>query len=143
MDWFLFAKWMHILSVISWMAGMLYLPRLYVYHAEQGAESEIAETFKVMERRLLRGIMAPASIATWGFGLWMVYLIPDWIYEPWLHAKFTFVVILTGIHHMLAKWRKDFEKGIVPHSGRFFRIINEVPALLMVGIVFFVIFKPF
>ena len=108
MDWYSVAKALHVVSVISWMAGMLYLPRLFVYHAEAGPGSPQAETFKVMERRLLRAIMNPAMIATWGFGIAMLLLIPDWLSDGWLHAKLALVVAMSVVHHLFDRWRKAF-----------------------------------
>lgn len=132
----------HILAVIAWMAGLLYLPRLFVYHAMAPAMSRRSATFKIMERRLLRGIINPAMIVTWTLGLWMVYE-GDWITAHWLHAKLTLVVILSGIHGMLARWTADFAADRNRHSPRFYRIVNEIPAVLMVGIVILVVIKPF
>ncbi len=140
-------KAFHIISVIAWMAGMLYLPRLFVYHcaAEQG--SVLSETFKVMERRLLRGIVNPAMVATWVFGLWLAWLGPDsrygWFDAPWLQAKLVLVLALSAAHGFLARWRKDFAADRNRHSQTFYRIINEVPTILMIGIVLLVVLKPF
>lgn len=136
-------KALHVLSVIAWMAGMLYLPRLFVYHAEAGPGTPQAETFKVMERRLLRAIMNPAMVATWVFGLGMLALVPGWLSDGWLHAKLTLVVAMTVVHHVYARWRKAFERDESPRSARVYRIWNEIPTLLLIGIVFLVILKPF
>lgn len=136
-------KALHVISIIAWMAGLLYLPRLYVYHAVATPGSEALETFKVMERRLLRAIMNPAMIASWVFGIAMIVMIPDWFKQGWLHAKLLFVVGLTASHMLMARWRKDFEADRNTRPQRFFRIWNEVPTLLMIGIVIFVIVKPF
>jgi putative membrane protein len=140
-------KAFHIIAVIAWMAGMLYLPRLFVYHcaAEQGSVQ--SETFKVMERRLLRAIMNPAMIATWLLGLWLAWLGPDsrygWFASPWLQAKIVLVLALSAMHGMAARWVKDFGADRNLHSQRFYRIINEVPTILMIGIVLLAVLKPF
>ena len=135
-------KALHLISVIAWMAGMLYLPRLFVYHAAAAPGSEMSETFKVMERRLLRAIMNPAMIATWVFGLWLLYLSEAWS-EYWMMLKFAFVLILTLLHHLFALWRKDFAADRNARSARFYRVANEAPTLLVVAIVVLVIVQPF
>jgi putative membrane protein len=138
-------KALHVISAISWMAGLMYLPRLFVYHAEQGAApGELCDTFKVMERKLLKLIMNPASIATWAFGLMVVFTpgIIDWA-EPWVHVKALLAVAMTAYHHALVRWWQAFDEDRNRRSGRFFRIANEVPALLMFGIVVMVIVRPF
>lgn len=135
-------KALHIVSVIAWMAGLLYLPRLFVYHAEAGPGTPQSETFKVMERRLLRAIMNPAMIAVWVFGLLLAWQA-NWWMAPWFHAKLLLVVLLTVVHHVLARWRKDFEADRNTKPARTFRYWNEVPTLLMIGIVFIVVLKPF
>jgi putative membrane protein len=139
---YLWAKALHAISIIAWMAGMLYLPRLFVYHAEAEPGSAQSETFKVMERRLLRAIINPAMIAAWVLGLLLVLHLGAWD-QPWMHAKFLLVVALTVLQHLFARWRKDFERDANRHTARFYRIWNEVPTLLMVGIVILVIVKPF
>ncbi|HYH22599.1 MAG TPA: protoporphyrinogen oxidase HemJ [Azospirillum sp.] len=136
-------KALHVISIIAWMAGLLYLPRLFVYHTAAAPGSEASETFKVMERRLMRAIMNPAMIASWVFGIWMLILIPEWFQQGWLHAKLLFVVVLTVSHMLMARWRRAFAEDRNTHPQRFFRIWNEVPTLLMIGIVIFVIVKPF
>ncbi|SON58184.1 putative membrane protein [Hartmannibacter diazotrophicus] len=138
-DWL---KALHIISVIAWMAGTFYLPRLFVYHADAVAGSDKSETFKVMERRLLKAIMTPAMISTWVFGLWTAYE-GGFFLSGWLHAKLLLVVILSGFHGLCAKWVKDFAKDQNRHTARFYRMINEVPTLLLVGIVLLVVLKPF
>jgi len=138
----LWLKALHIIAVISWMAGLLYLPRLFVYHAETDVGSHQAETFAVMERRLLRGIMNPAMIVVWITGPLLAWRMGMWK-DGWLHAKFALVIGLTVYHHLLALWRKRFLSGPPPYEARFFRLINEVPTLLMVGIVILVVVKPF
>ena len=137
----LWLKALHIIAVIAWMAGMLYLPRLYVYHAEAERGSKQAETFVVMERRLLRAIMNPAMIAVWITGPLLAWRMGMWA-DGWLHAKLALVIALSVFHHLLGRWRKDFETGRPPHDAKFFRMINEVPAILMVGIVVLVVVKP-
>ena len=136
---------LHVISVIAWMAGLFYLPRLFVYHAERAAApGELSETFKVMERKLLKLIMNPASVATWVFGA-MLALTPeiiDWS-EPWVQLKAALVVAMTVYHHALVRWRTAFAEDRNRRSGRFFRLANEVPALLMIGIVVMVIVRPF
>ena len=135
-------KALHLISVIAWMAGMLYLPRLYVYHCAAAPGSEMSETFKVMERRLLRGIMGPAMIATWVFGLWLLYLSEAWR-EGWFMAKGVLIVAMTLMHHFFALWRKDFEADRNTRPAKFYRIANEVPTVLMIAIVVLVIVQPF
>ena len=139
---YLVVKAVHILAVISWMAGMLYLPRLFVYHAEQGQDQKLNETFKVMERRLLRFIMTPAMIVSWIFGLSMM-ISAGWTKAPWMHAKLLLVVLLSGIHGFLSMHVKRFASDQNQKSGRYFRILNEVPTLLMILIVVLVVLKPF
>ncbi len=137
----LWLKALHIIAVISWMAGMLYLPRLFVYHVDAEPGSRQAETFIVMERRLLRIIMNPAMIVVWITGPLLAWRMGMWK-DGWLHAKFTLVALLTVFHHLLGRWRKDFAAGRAPHDAKFFRMVNELPALLMVGIVVLVVVKP-
>ena len=141
-DLYPWIKALHVISVIAWMAGMLYLPRLFVYHADTPKGSPQSETFKVMERRLLRAIINPAMIATWLFGLAMAFLGDLWD-QPWLWAKFALVLILSGLHGMLSRWRRDFEHDRNTRPARFYRMVNEVPTVLMIGIVVLVIVKPF
>src|SRR5215468_12550986 len=135
-------KAFHVVAMISWMAGMLYLPRLFVYHCGAEKGSRQSETFKVMERRLLRGIINPAMVVSWALGLWMVY-DGSWISEHWLQCKLLLVVVLSGLHGMLARWTSDFAADRNRHTEQFYRIMNEVPAVLMVGIVIMVVIKPF
>jgi putative membrane protein len=137
-EWF---KAFHVIFVISWMAGMLYLPRLFVYHVEAPVGSDSSETFKVMERRLFRGIMTPAIILTWLSGLYIAYS-GGWFAAGWLHGKLALVVIMSGIHGFLAGERRKLSEDKRRRSARFYRILNEIPALLMVGIVILVIVKP-
>jgi len=135
-------KALHIISVIAWMAGLLYLPRLFVYHADAEKGSVQSETFKVMERRLLRGIMNPAMWAVWIFGLLLVWQ-GEWWKAGWWHTKMLLVVVLTVVHHVYARWRKDFAADRNTRPARFYRWWNEVPTLLMIGIVFLAVLKPF
>ena len=135
-------KAFHVMAVIAWMSGMLYLPRLFVYHCGAEAGSRQSETFKVMERRLLRAIINPAMVASWALGLWMIY-DGAWISAHWLQFKLLLVVALSGIHGMLSRWTGDFAADRNRHTERFFRIVNEVPAVLMIGIVILVVIKPF
>lgn len=143
LDWYFWIKSMHVVSVISWMAGLFYLPRLYVYHVEQvEAGSATDAMFQVMERRLLRGIMNSASISTWIFGLCLVFTpgVVDWT-AVWPWTKAVSVLGMTWFHHWLGLRRKDFVAGQNSRSGRDYRIMNEVPTLLMLVIVFSVIVK--
>ncbi len=141
---YLWVKALHIISNIAWMAGLLYLPRFFVYHAGAASGSDKAETFKVMERRLLRAIMNPAMIATYLFGT-MLLLTPgiaDWS-SAWLYVKLTLVGILTVLHHLFALWRKDFAADRNERSVGFYRMMNEAPTLVMIGIVIMVVVRPF
>jgi putative membrane protein len=135
-------KALHILAVIAWMAGLLYLPRLFVYHADATVGSELSETFKRMERRLYFGIMTPAMIATIILGGLLIGVI-GFADQHWLHAKLVLVVILIGLHHMMSRWRRDFAADRNRHPARFYRFVNEVPTLLMIGIVILAVVKPF
>src|SRR5712671_253835 len=135
-------KAFHVIAVMSWMAGMLYLPRLFVYHCGAEKGSRQSETFKVMERRLLRGILNPAMVASWALGLWTVY-DGGWISAHWLHLKLLLVVALSAVHGMLVRWTADFAADRNRRSEHFYRIANEVPAVLMVGIVIMAVIKPF
>lgn len=141
---YLWLKALHIISVIAWMVGLLYLPRLFVYHCDASAGSLPSETFKVMEKRLLRAIMTPAMLATWLFGLGLLVSSPavDWS-SGWVHLKLFLVVVLSGWHGIMARWQRDFADDANRHSARFYRISNEVPTVLMIAIVFTVIIKPF
>jgi putative membrane protein len=135
-------KALHVISVIAWMAGIFYLPRLFVYHAEAAPGSEKSETFKVMERRLLKAIMNPAMIATWVFGI-LVAFAGGWWSAPWLHAKLLLVLVMSGLHGWLARCRRDFAEDRNRYTARTYRIANEVPTLLMILIVILVVVKPF
>jgi putative membrane protein len=135
-------KAFHIIAVIAWMAGMLYLPRLFVYHCEAETGSKQSETFKVMERRLLRAIINPAMIAAWVLGLALIWQ-GGWLSAHWLQAKLVLVLALSAVHGLLARWVRDFAADRNRHTQRFYRIINEIPTLLMIGIVLLVVIKPF
>jgi putative membrane protein len=147
MDWLVnvypWVKAMHIISVIAWMAGLLYLPRLFVYHCDAPAGSAQAETFKVMERRLLRGIMNPAMVAVFVFGIALAATpgVVDWG-SGWLYVKLTMVAGLTVYHHLLARWRKELAAGVTARPARLYRLTNEVPTILMIVIVVMVVVKP-
>lgn len=136
-------KSLHILAVVAWMAGMMYLPRLFVYHhqAEKGGEAE--RFFVRMERRLLKGIINPSMAATWVFGLLMVAAIPAYGGQPWFMIKFIAVLGISGVHGFYASSFKKFEAGERPRTEKFWRIMNEVPFLLLIVIVLMVILKPF
>jgi len=138
----LWLKALHIIAVIAWMAGLLYLPRLFVYHAEAKPGSELSETFKTMEYRLLRLIMNPAMILVWITGPWLAWLEGVYL-AGWFLAKVALVVVLTGYHHALGLWRKEFAADRNVRPARFYRIANEVPTLLMAAIVILVVVKPF
>ena len=135
-------KAVHVIAVMSWMAGMLYLPRLFVYHCSASAGSQQSETFKVMERRLLKAIINPAMILTWVLGLWLSWT-SGFYASAWLQAKVVLVLILSGVHGMLARYVRDFGADQNRHSEKFYRIINEIPTLLMIGIVILAVVKPF
>ncbi len=135
-------KALHVIAVMSWMAGMLYLPRLFVYHATAMVGSELSETLKIMERRLLRFIINPAMIASFVFGVWMLALDPELLHQHFMHAKLTMVLLMAASHGMLARYRKAFAADRNQHSAKFFRILNEIPTVLMIGIVIMVIVKP-
>jgi protoporphyrinogen IX oxidase len=135
-------KALHVIAVISWMAGMLYLPRLFVYHCDAAVGSQQSETFKVMERRLLKAIINPAMVVTWLAGIYLVWA-GHWLGAGWFHGKLLLVLLLSGVHGMLSARVRDFANDANTKSQKFYRIINEVPAVLMVGIVILVIVKPF
>ena len=138
----LWLKAFHIVAVIAWMAGMLYLPRLFVYHCEAEIGSKQSETFKVMERRLLRAIINPAMIVTWVLGLWLVWQ-QDLFREGWLHAKLALALMLSVMHGLFSRWTRHFAADRNTHSQKFYRAMNEVPTLLMIAIVLLVVLKPF
>ena len=135
-------KAFHIIAVIAWMAGMLYLPRLFVYHCLAEPGSTQSETFKVMERRLLKAIINPAMIATWALGLWLAWY-GGWYRAGWFLTKFALVLVLSGLHGLFARWVRDFSQDRNQHGQRFYRIINEIPTLLLIAIVILAVVKPF
>ncbi len=143
LDIYLWIKALHIISVMAWMAGMLYLPRLFVYHCESETGSPQSETFKVMERRLLRAIINPAMGAAFLFGILMIIANPGLLSDGWFHVKLVLVLALSAFHGFLARWRKDFAADSNRRSVRFFRIMNEVPTLFMIAIVILAVVKPF
>jgi putative membrane protein len=142
---YLYVKAFHVMAVIAWMAGLFYLPRLYVYHTEAEPGSKQSETFKIMERRLLRLIMTPAMLVSWGLGLALIFVFhaADLATDGWLHAKLGLVTLLTAYHVFLMRRQRDFAADRNRYSSRFYRIINEAPTVLMFGIVILVIVKPF
>ena len=135
-------KALHIIAVIAWMAGMLYLPRLFVYHCEAEIGSKQSETFKVMERRLMRAIINPAMTVTWLAGLYLAWS-GHWFSSGWFHGKLALVILMSGVHGFFSRWRKNFEADRNTRSQKFFRIINELPTVIMIGIVILVVVKPF
>lgn len=139
---YLSVKTLHVLAVISWMAGLLYLPRLYVYHSGVQAQSEPAKLFEIMEYRLYRYIMTPALVVAWLTGLHMAFASQFWT-DTWFLAKFALVIAMSGVHGFLGSLRRNFAAEQNQHSGRYYRVLNEVPTLLMVFIVALVIIKPF
>lgn len=142
-EYYLWIKALHVIAVIALMAALLYLPRLFVYHCDVGAGSEASEKFKIMERRLLRYIANPALIATWIFGLLMIWADPSLFQNGWFHVKFTAVILLSGFHGMCAGWMKKFARDANTKSQKFYRYMNEVPTILMIITVIMVIVRPF
>jgi protoporphyrinogen IX oxidase len=140
---YLWLKALHIIAVISWMAGLLYLPRLMVYHANAKPGSELSETLKVMERRLLRYIMTPAMIVSWIVGLYLAFVHVGFAGNFWLHAKLVLVIAMSASHGYMARWVREFAEDRNTRPHRFYRIANEVPTLLMLGIVILAVAKPF
>jgi protoporphyrinogen IX oxidase len=138
-DWI---KAFHIIAVIAWMAGMLYLPRLFVYHCAAEIGSVQSETFKTMERRLLRAIINPAMIATWLLGIALVWQ-GGWAFATWFQIKLVLVIVMSAVHGMLARYVRDFATDQNRHSQKLYRIINEVPTVLLIGIVLLAVLKPF
>ncbi len=138
-DWI---KAFHVIAVIAWMAGMLYLPRLFVYHCTAEPGSVQSETFKVMERRLLRVIINPAMTVAWVLGLWMAWE-HALIWVTWFQIKFALVLVMSGVHGLLARYVRDFAADRNRHSQKFYRILNEIPTILMIGIVILAVVKPF
>jgi putative membrane protein len=143
-EWRAWLTALHVIAVIAWMAGMFYLPRLFVYHADTAVGSAQSETFKGMERRLLRAIINPAMIATWTFGLLLVFTpgVVDWS-KGWPWVKAAAVIAMSALHGNLSRWRKDFEADRNTRPAKFYRTFNEIPTVLVVVIVIMVIVKPF
>lgn len=139
-DTYMWIKTLHIISVITWMAGLFYLPRLFVYHAQVDPESEMSQTFKIMEQRLLRGIMHPSLVVVL---VTAALMFPSWLDSGWLHVKTTLVLGLVGCHFLYAKWRNDFNADKNKHGHRFYRYWNEAPTVLLLGIIPLVVFKWF
>jgi putative membrane protein len=142
-EYYLWIQAFHIIAVIAWMAAMLYLPRLFVYHVEAETASIQSETFKIMERRLLRYIATPAMIATWVLGGLMIFANPDLLSQGYLHLKLTLVFLLSGFHGACAAWMKKFARDENNKSQKFYRIANEVPTVFMIAIVILAVVKPF
>ena len=143
MSFYLTLKALHLIAVISWMAGLLYLPRIFVYHTENAREKQISEVFKIMEFKLYNYIMMPAMILSWVFGLILIGSIGfDQLHSTWLVIKFILVVVLTTYHFFLGNCLNKFKRDENKYSSRFFRIFNEIPTILLILIVFIVIFKP-
>lgn len=144
LDYYLWLKALHIIAVVSWMAGLLYLPRLFVYHVQAPVGGAVSQTFKIMEGRLYRYIMRPAMIATWIFGGLMLYANWEGIMAMgWMHAKLALVIALTGIHHVFGAWVKKFDADKNTRGAKFYRIWNEVPTLILILIVILAVVKPF
>ena len=140
-EWYPWLKAFHVIAVIAWMAGMLYLPRLFVYHCETAAGSAESERFKLMERRLLRAIVNPSMIAVWILGVALAFVTRDYVYG-WLQTKFVLVLAMSGLHGFFAMTTKQFQRDERRHSQRFYRVVNEVPAALMIAIVILAVVKP-
>jgi len=143
MNYYLLFKSLHLISIISWMAGLLYLPRLFVYHSEKNNSSGLKETFKLMEKRLFLYIMNPAMILSWLFGVLLIHVIGiESLSYLWLQLKLTMVLLLTIYHFFLFHCLNSFSHNSSKYSPKFYRIINEIPTLLLIGIIFVVVFKP-
>lgn len=142
-DYYFWLLSLHIISVISWMAGMFYLPRLFVYHTRLEAGSDASEMFKEMERKLMRIIINPAMTATWIFGLALSFGQDSWHAGGWFYVKIVAVTILSGFHGYLSMWRRAFERDENTRSEKYYRVANEVPTILMMIVVFMVFLKPF
>ena len=138
----LWVKAFHVIAVVTWFAGLFYLPRLFVYHA-MAEDSASRERFKIMERKLYRGIMTPSMIATLVLGIWLLYLNPAWLKMGWMHAKLTLVVLLIGYHHVCLAYMKKFAADTNAKSHVFYRWFNEVPVLFLIAIIILVVVKPF
>lgn len=145
MEYYLLIKALHIIAFTSWMAGMFYLPRLFAYHVDAPKGSQMSETFKIMERRLLRVIINPAMIATFVFGVWLIVLTGYGAPGTggWIHAKIVLVLALAGLHGYLARTRKIFDRDENTKPAKFYKILNEVPTILFVAVVLLAVIKPF
>ncbi len=139
-DFYIWIKALHVFAVIAWMAGILYLPRLFIYHVDAEKGSDKSETFKIMERRLYYGIMTPSMVAALGTGLWMSLA---WLSDGWMHVKLLAAFTIFGFHMAYGRWRRHFEEDRNEHTVRFYKILNEIPAVLLIVIVIMVIVKPF
>ena len=139
---YVWLKAFHVIAIIAWMAGMLYLPRLFVYHCEAEPGSKQSETFKVMERRLLHAIITPAMVASWALGLWLAWAGGFYV-AGWLHAKLVLVIALSALHGFFVRCVREFAADCNRHSQRFYRVLNEIPTILMIGIVILAVVKPF
>ena len=140
----LWVKALHIISVIAWMAGLLYLPRLFVYHVDAEAGGELSEALKIMEWRLLKFIMTPAMIASFLFGVLLLMNMGEGAWqESWLYAKLVFVAGLVAMHMAMARWRREFAEDRNTRPQRFYRFANEAPTILMIGVIIFVVVRPF
>jgi putative membrane protein len=142
MTWYPYLKAFHIVAVVAWMAGLFYLPRLFVYHSVAKPGSEQSETFKVMERRLMNAIMTPAMTATWLLGIALA-IWGGWLSAPWFHAKLVLVLAMSGLHGAMRIWLRHFAADSNRHSQKFYRIINEIPTVLLILIVILAVVKPF
>ena len=143
MNTYLLFKSLHLISVISWMAGLLYLPRIFVYHSQNNTQQIISEVFKVMEKKLFFYIMTPAMILSWAFGLILIHEIGfDKLGQTWMILKLIFVTLLTFYHFYLGRILRQFKEDLNTHTHKFYRLINEIPTLLLILIIFVVIFKP-
>ena len=143
MNTYLLFKSLHLISVISWMAGLLYLPRIFVYHSQNNTQQIISEVFKVMEKKLFFYIMTPAMILSWAFGLILIHEIGfDKLGQTWMTLKLIFVTLLTFYHFYLGRILRQFKEDSNTHTHKFYRLINEIPTLLLILIIFVAIFKP-
>ena len=142
-DFYHWVKAVHVIAIVAWMAGMLYLPRIFVYHAADAVDTATSETFKVMERRLLRAITTPAMIVSLISGAWLILMVPEHLSEVWLHAKIALVIVMVAVHGLLARHHRLFADDQNRQSSRYFRILNEVPTVLLIGIIILVIVRPF
>ena len=142
---YLWAKAIHLMAMVTWFAAMFYLPRLYVYHAlaRDKGETTSIETFKVMERKLYRGIMTPSMIVVLIFGVWMLFLTPSWLSQGWMHAKLLLVVLLVAYHHVCLIYLKQLAQGRCTKSHVFFRWLNEAPVIALIIIIILAVLKPF